>query len=566
MWAQVGRSNGNFASAKVRFASFRMRRACQGALLRCEGQSPSCHACSFKPLVQPAYENASLHLNLERFVEDWLEREISIILCSSSEAMNVHPCKRLRIRGKTTPPEASQTPLVGELPDYTKEENEKARKRVYLVTLPHPRQDASGDGRRLVAPETFSAEQILEIFQHCAFKPEYTDAHNIVLGSQVHLEQLAIFREFHKPTQDGTAHAHFHIAVRAQPFKFLPMKRALMKRHGLASHWSCTHDGYWSALRYGVLPSPSKPCSALDPKPLLWCRDGPHPDVFESIHEPLTAQATQNRRRALEMKAAEEGKMAPKITDLDIYAVVDQKGFRNSADYPHAHLDLIHHVKLHSSTAVQAYVWKHRARLSALIDDVWQWETVECSLTLAKEARLVTLQRAAAEPCACNGVWIGAVVQSFLMNGVDVKDLCTDVLTALTDGRSETTPVIVLAGALGGEGKSLFFKAFLALFGSDHVFQMPEKSNFPLLNLELGPKVAFLDEWRFVNKAVSFGTQCVWFDGSAVPVARPQNVPGKAGHFLYRGSAPIFVTGKLEDIEALAAHVDGPRDRASVQR
>ena len=83
------------------------------------------------------------------------------------------------------------------------------------------------------------------------------------------------------------------------------------------------------------------------------------------------------------------------------------------------------------------------------------------------------------------------------------------------------------------------------------VFQLPEKSNFPLLNLEKGPKVVFLDEFRFVNKSISFGTQCLWFDGSAVPAARPQNLPGCGGNFLYRGTAPVFVTGKLEDIDNL---------------
>ena len=117
-------------------------------------------------------------------------------------------------------------------------------------------------------------------------------------------------------------------------------------------------------------------------------------------------------------------------------------------------------------------------------------------------------------------------MSSFLQNRIDVQTLCTDVLHALEHGRSETTPVIVLAGSSGGEGKSLFLKGLLNLFGEDMVFQLPEKSNFPLLNLEKGPKVAFLDEWRFVNKCVSFGTQCLWFDGSAVPVARPQNLPG----------------------------------------
>ena len=36
-----------------------------------------------------------------------------------------------------------------------------------------------------------------------------------------------------------------------------------------------------------------------------------------------------------------------------------------------------------------------------------------------------------------------------------------------------------------------------------------------------------------------------------VPITRPQNVPGKTGHVLYRGSAPVFITGKLSDVERL---------------
>ena len=46
-----------------------------------------------------------------------------------------------------------------------------------------------------------------------------------------------------------------------------------------------------------------------------------------------------------------------------------------------------------------------------------------------------------------------------------------DVMHALANGRSETTPVIVLAGDRGGEGKSMFFKGIFALFGDRHVFK-----------------------------------------------------------------------------------------------
>ena len=97
------------------------------------------------------------------------------------------------------------------------------------------------------------------------------------------------------------------------------------------------------------------------------------------------------------------------------------------------------------------------------------------------------------------------------------------------------------------------------------MFNIPQGANFPMLGVEHA-KVVFLDDWRFDASVLSFGTQCLWFDGSGVPVSRPQNQPGMTGHFLYQGTAPIFVTTKTQDIEELRARaaVDGhtgqPRD------
>ena len=165
---------------------------------------------------------------------------------------------------------------------------------------------------------------------------------------------------------------------------------------------------------------------------------------------------------------------------------------------------------------------------------------------------------AAAAPCACGGRWVANVVGSFVANGIDVSELCHDILKAFTDGRSETTPVVALGGRLGGEGKSIFLKALFNVFPVDGaVFARPEKGNFPLLGLEEA-KVAFLDEWRFDPSVLTYATQCLWFDGSALPISKPENVSGSAGHSLYKGSAPIFITTKLPDIEWLesAAAVD----------
>ena len=71
--------------------------------------------------------------------------------------MLVQGAKRFRLRAKTPPP--GPTPLLGPLPDFAAEEDTEARRCAYLVTLPHPRQAASGDGQPLVAPETLQKDE-----------------------------------------------------------------------------------------------------------------------------------------------------------------------------------------------------------------------------------------------------------------------------------------------------------------------------------------------------------------------------------------------------------------------
>lgn len=81
------------------------------------------------------------------------------------------------------------------------------------------------------------------------------------------------------------------------------------------------------------------------------------------------------------------------------------------------------------------------------------------------------------------------------------------------------------------------------------------------------PKVAFLDDFRFDPEIISFATLCLWFDGSNVPIGRPQNERGVSpGNFMYKGTAPIFITTKLSDLAWLESqasinpHTNAPWD------
>ena len=89
-------------------------------------------------------------------------------------------------------------------------------------------------------------------FLDAAKHPVYSDGKSLSAKHTVKLKQIGVWREYHQAHGDSVAFAHDHIAVLAEKgcaFRFMPMKKALLGRHGLASHWSCTHLAYHSAVK-----------------------------------------------------------------------------------------------------------------------------------------------------------------------------------------------------------------------------------------------------------------------------------------------------------------------------
>ena len=210
------------------------------------------------------------------------------------------PRKRTRLIGKQLRPAPAVTPHEVVLRDSVVDElgcgaeAKDAKRMVYLVTLPHTfRKD-------LVAPETLSKHDVLRKMRDSLAAPAYANSGNASTATPVKVLKLVVARENHLlDAQYGAVHKHDHIAVLASvAFRFLPVKRALLWRHGLASHWSCSHDGYHSAVRYLVVPSPKKPASALDPAPLSWCPHGAHPPLLDEAQEPSTCAAMRRRRES----------------------------------------------------------------------------------------------------------------------------------------------------------------------------------------------------------------------------------------------------------------------------
>ena len=104
---------------------------------------------------------------------------------------------------------------------------------------------------------------------------------------------------------------------------------------------------------------PGEALRLLDKNPRLWVRNGVHKPVRECVKEPLTAQATAALRAAKQVMAADQGVQAPKVTVLDLYALLRRKVSAALTTPPHARQDLIAYVKQHCATALQALAGIH---------------------------------------------------------------------------------------------------------------------------------------------------------------------------------------------------------------
>ena len=166
-----------------------------------------------------------------------------------------HPVSR-RTRCKSAAPAAWQQQLALDAAPELCVENEQARKAAYLATLSHPHNTHSQCGALLRVPGSLSHVQVRDAILDACAHPVSADAGNAAKGCTVELEFLVVYRERHSAGDGDVLHAHYHIAVKGKRFRYLPVKRALLQRHGLASHWSDTHEGYWSCVRYGYWPSP----------------------------------------------------------------------------------------------------------------------------------------------------------------------------------------------------------------------------------------------------------------------------------------------------------------------
>ena len=248
------------------------------------------------------------------------------------------------------------------------EETKDASKSVYLVTFPHPKQEKNKNGITLKAPSSYTRKQIAQALLRCV---ELTQGLHL---TPLLLLKICIFREKHS---NDDLHDHGSL-LGSKCFRFNPMKQALLREYGLASHWSCTHTNYASAVAYGYLPSLKKSLLELDASPYLWPeRDAPelkaHPPLAEASRMPVTAAALEERREKQRQKKAEAGKKENKFKDIDLWPIVVAQNILAEAG---AAERLMAYAKRCGGVSMVEYVFRNWDRLDSLVERSWKVEKV----------------------------------------------------------------------------------------------------------------------------------------------------------------------------------------------
>ena len=221
------------------------------------------------------------------------------------------------------------------------------------------------------------------------------------------IEKIVVAREQHT-----SGEIHFHFAVKTfKKQRFLLPKRTLRQREGIASHWSCSHTQWWSALRYLVVPTEKK--AEVDESLDVWTWNGQPLDLFAEAQEPWMAKVWKRRRECKEIAAAAGANKKRKFTKLDLTSLILDKGLHSKAALLEFTLD-------HGSASMQMFVHQQQGKLKEFLEHAAEWGGARKAAAEERQTDWELVQSFGAAPCklGSNCSYTGAANRIFEANHI----------------------------------------------------------------------------------------------------------------------------------------------------
>ena len=425
------------------------------------------------------------------------------------------------------------------------EEDPRKKELVYLVTISRalPATLSTTDLRdisvmsRLEVMEAVRAAFDNPVAGPCGGRPR-TRQDSIV-------KKLVVFRESHA---DGSV--HFHVAVLLhQPRSWSAAKRALRVRERLPSHFSCAHTQWWSAVRYGAVPTLKKP--VVDEAPEKYPQDV---DLFAESQRPWNAGMWKRRREEAEKQALAGCGKRRRFCKLDLTSIILDKGLNTKAA-------VLEYTQDHGTEEMQLFVHNHQKYLKDFLTDAQEWDEARGAAAAERETDWALICRTASDPCSegssCGYAKAAAFLFEANIDHFSQEELAVSIRTIIMQGPSKTSRTPIIVGPTNS-GKSTLVLPFDKVFGFHRVFHKPALgSAFALRNILKEKRFLFWDDYRpveYAQKTLPVTTFLSLFQGQPFEVQVSQSFNDGNIDFEWRRGA--IMTAKERDLWKTCGEVD----------
>ena len=372
---------------------------------------------------------------------------------------------------------------------------------VYLITY------SQADLEKFPTRQLF-AETVSELFQ----------------SGTVKVIQWVCSMENHELTRG----VHYHLAVKLSMNKrWLLVKNAMSRNHGIQLNFSANHENYFSAWQY------------VTKEDQQYAQSPNHPDL--TLTEcPQTTQATKSRKRKkgqTKKTKKQNPKKKKRLTPSEVSDIIVNKNIKSKTEL----YALVKTQKQEGRNELHDFVINRNSKkISELISTSWEIENAHRELARQNQKRTDILGECLSGDCvdSCDGMWYETAINTLHRNNINAQAFTGAIKTLLEKGRGKYCNILIVGPA--NCGKTFILKPLVSIF---ETFVNPATSSFAWVGAEKA-EVIFLNDFRWSSQLIPWHDLLLLLEGEKVHLPAPKT------HFvqdiLLDQDTPIFATSSNE--------------------
>lgn len=325
---------------------------------------------------------------------------------------------------------------------------------------------------------------------------------------------------------------HFHMAIKlTKKARWVRVRRHLQDEFQIKVNFSDNHTTYFSAYHY------------VTKEDVHYKLSEGHPDFSDVQSEPKTSQGTRKRKQNAVAKPSKK----KRLRVYDVVEIIQTRGIKARLEL----MALAHEWQQQGKTDLAEFVANRGPRVvNEAILTAQELSEATQKLIRSKKSRMELLTEAEKQPCVgdCNGSWLKAAKEILESNGIDRKDYCTAIITAISCGRGKYRNIFIHGPA--NCGKSFLLAPLKAIY---KCFVNPASGSFAWVGAEKA-EVIYLNDFRWSSALIAWNEFLQLLEGDVMHLSAPKNFVQQ--DIVFDKDTPFFATADTEPVLVKGGHVD----------